>query len=207
MSSQHDESQQDQSQQNQSQQDQSQQGYSQHGYGPYGYGPRGYWQRGYGQPGDPWTSQYWTRGFGPFLRGEPSDQHLRVSDAERQTVTDRLAQHFADGRLDQAEFDARVDKAMNAKTRADLTGLFDDLPETGAPAAMGPAGTDQPYAYRRRGHPILMLVLFFIVASAFAHLLWWTAGPIIWLAFLAFAVLFATRTIGRARASRHDRWL
>ena len=44
--------------------------------------------------------------------------------------TDRLAEHFADGRLDQAEFDERVSRAMNAKTRADLSGLFADLPET-----------------------------------------------------------------------------
>jgi hypothetical protein len=164
-----------------------------------------YSRQGYGQPGDPWAAQYWTRGFSPLFRGMYSDQHLRVSDAERQAVTDRLAQHFADGRLDQAEFDARVEAAVNAKTRADLSNLFTDLPETGAPAAMGPAGIDHPY--RRRGHPVLMLVLFVIVASAFGHLLWWTAGPIIWLAFLVFAVLFASRTIGHARARHHDHWL
>jgi GntR family transcriptional regulator len=63
-----------------------------------------------------------------------SDQHLRVSDAEREAVADRLAEHFADGRLDQAEFDDRVGRAMSAKTRADLSGLFADLSETGAPA-------------------------------------------------------------------------
>ncbi len=63
-----------------------------------------------------------------------SDQHLRVSDAEREAVTDQLAEHFAAGRLDQAEFDDRVGRAMSAKTRADLRGLFADLSETGAPA-------------------------------------------------------------------------
>ena len=63
-----------------------------------------------------------------------SGQHLRVSDAEREAVTDRLAEHFAAGRLDQAEFDDRVERAMSAKTRADLSGLFDGLPGTGAPA-------------------------------------------------------------------------
>ena len=63
-----------------------------------------------------------------------SDQHLRVSDAEREAVADRLAEHFAAGRLDQAEFDVRVGRAMSAKTRADLSGLFADLSETGAPA-------------------------------------------------------------------------
>jgi len=66
-----------------------------------------------------------------------SDQHLRVSDAEREAVADRLAGHFADGRLDQAEFDDRVGRAMSARTRADLSELFADLSETGAPAVPG----------------------------------------------------------------------
>jgi GntR family transcriptional regulator len=74
-----------------------------------------------------------------------SDQHLRVSDAEREAVCDRLAGHFAAGRLDQAEFDDRVARAMSAKTRADLRGLFADLSETGAPAG--------PELARGRGGP------------------------------------------------------
>jgi Domain of unknown function (DUF1707) len=141
-----------------------------------------------------------TRGFSPLFRGmyPPSDEHLRVSDADRQAVTDRLSQHFADGRLDQAEFDDRVGQAMSAKTRGDLNGLFSDLPETGAPAV-----TDLP---RRRGYPVLLLVLFVLLASAAAHMLWWVAGPVLWLVFLAAAVMLITRTVGRARAG-HDRWL
>ena len=91
-------------------------------------------------------SQSWARGFSPLFSGPYSDQHMRVSDAERQAVTDRLAEHFSAGRLDQAEFDERVGQAMNAKTRADLSGLFDDLPETGAPAV-----PERPR--RRHRHP------------------------------------------------------
>ena len=66
----------------------------------------------------PATSQQWTR------RIRYSDQHIRVSDAERNAVADLLGQHYADGRLDQAEFDDRVGRTMAAKTRGDLTGLF-----------------------------------------------------------------------------------
>jgi len=60
---------------------------------------------------------------------------MRVSDAERTMIADRLARHFSDGRLDQAEFEDRLDRAMRAKTRADLIGLLSDLPEglTGPP--------------------------------------------------------------------------
>lgn len=81
----------------------------------------------------PSSTQQWTR------RIRYSDQHIRVSDAERNSVAELLGQHYADGRLDQAEFDDRIGRTMAAKTRGDLTGLFDDLPETG-PNGAGPAG-------------------------------------------------------------------
>lgn len=58
------------------------------------------------------------------------DANLRIGDAERTEVADRLAKHFSDGRLDEAEFGDRLDRAMRAKTMADLTGLLADLPET-----------------------------------------------------------------------------
>jgi hypothetical protein len=152
-------------------------------------------QRDYYPGSDPRTGQYRTRGFSPLFRGIYSDQHLRVSDAERQAVTDRLAEHFADGRLDQAEFDDRVGRAMNAKTRGDLSGLFSDLPETGAPAV-----PDGPR--RRRGHPILLLVLLVIVLSATAHALFWVAWPMLWLGVIAVAFLLGSRSFGRSRPSQ-----
>jgi GntR family transcriptional regulator len=96
----------------------------------------------------------------PASGGMYSDQHLRVSDAERAAVSGRLAEHFAAGRLDQAEFDDRVGRAMSAKTRGDLRGLFADLSETGAPAVPelprgsdgtpggGPGGRGSPIEFR-----------------------------------------------------------
>lgn len=134
-------------------------------------------------------------GFSPLFRGVySSDQHLRVSDAERQTVADRLGQHYADGRLDQAEFDDRVGRAMNAKTRADLSGLFSDLPETGAPAV-----ADHQALGRRRRHPVLVFVLLVLFIMATAHAVLWATLPWLWVAFLGLALLFVTGTIGRHR--------
>ena len=153
---------------------------------------------GYSWGGYPWSGSwgpYRGRGFSPLFRGAYSDQHLRVSDAERQAVADRLSEHFAAGRLDQAEFDDRVGRAMSAKTRADLGGLFADLPETGAPAV--PA---QP-RYRHR-HPVLLVALFVVLAVMTAHVLWWTTVPLLWLGFFLVVVLFATRTVGRSRPDR-----
>lgn len=68
--------------------------------------------------------------------------YLRVSDAERQQVADVLKQHATDGRLDQAEFEERLDRTLRAKTRADLSGLFDDLPrlDSEPEPVYGPAG-------------------------------------------------------------------
>lgn len=137
-------------------------------------------------------NQNWTRG---WFTGPASDQHMRVSDADRQAVADRLAEHFSSGRLDQAEFDERVGRAMSAKTRADLDGLFDDLPETGAPAATEPTA-GQPR--RRTRHPILLAALIVFVAIAAAHVVW----PLLWIGFLVAIVLLATGTFGRGRPSQ-----
>jgi hypothetical protein len=139
-----------------------------------------------------------TRGFSPMFRGLYSDQHLRVSDAERQAVADRLAEHFAAGRLDQAEFDDRVGRAMNAKTRADLSGLFSDLPETGAPAVPG-----QPHhPVRRRRHPVLVVVLLVLFIIAAAHTVLWVSWPWLWVAALGVGLLFATGALGRSRPNQ-----
>ncbi len=143
-------------------------------------------------PGGP----YRNRGFSPLFHGPYSDQHLRVSDAERQAVADRLAEHFGDGRLDQAEFDERVGRAMNAKTRADLNGLFDDLPETGAPAM-----PELPRRRHRR-HPFLAVVLLVLVIVAAAHAVAVVTVPWLWVGFFAVILLFATGTLGHSRSSQ-----
>jgi len=67
---------------------------------------------------------------GPALRRASwAGSQMRVGDAERMAVADRLAKHFVDGRLDETEFDERLDRAMRATTMADLTGLLSDLPD------------------------------------------------------------------------------
>jgi len=75
---------------------------------------------GYGPPRVGW--------YGGPRRGVWSDPNMRVSDAERTQIADALSKHYADGRLDDAEFRVRLDKAMSSKTRGDLSGLLTDLP-------------------------------------------------------------------------------
>jgi hypothetical protein len=147
----------------------------------------------------PSTSQQWTR------RIRYSDQHIRVSDAERNSVAEILGQHYADGRLDQAEFDDRIGRTMAAKTRGDLAGLFDDLPENG-PSGAGPSGPDDravPYrGPRRRGgivRALLLVLLVFICANfawhAFTSLFF--VGPLIWLFAIVAVVLLVNRSAHR----------
>lgn len=53
---------------------------------------------------------------------------IRVGDAERSDALDRLGTLFADGYLDVGEFEERTGQAAIARTRGELSMLFDDLP-------------------------------------------------------------------------------
>jgi pSer/pThr/pTyr-binding forkhead associated (FHA) protein len=53
---------------------------------------------------------------------------LRASDTERNRATDALRQEFIDGRLSHDTFMFRMQSALGARSRGQLTGLFTDLP-------------------------------------------------------------------------------
>jgi Domain of unknown function (DUF1707) len=66
---------------------------------------------------------------------------VRASDRERDVVVQRVQQAFAEGRLDDTEFDERMRAALTARTRGDLDVLLADLPaETTAPGPVPAAG-------------------------------------------------------------------
>jgi hypothetical protein len=128
--------------------------------------------------------------------GPVPEGHLRVGDAERQRAAMALGEHFATGRLDQQEYDERVQAAYAARTRVDLQQLFVDLPE---PAPFRDRAPETParaaQAARRRYGPRMILpilpLLFvgLIVASAVARfpifplffvLLWFGWGRRAW---------------------------
>ena len=97
------------------------------------------------------------------------DDRMRISDADREHVTERLREHFAAGRLDSEELDERTTAALNAKTYGDLRRVMVDLPEpapvgasTGAMPPPDWRGRQHVYAYRRgpRLLPLALLVLF-----------------------------------------------
>lgn len=100
------------------------------------------------------------------------DPDLRVSDAERNEVADLLAKHYGDGRLSQDEFNERVDRAMNAKTQSDLSGLFDDLPVLDG----GKEPVRKPPARGGR-RPLLYLALIVSLLIVAGHGVWWFFMP------------------------------
>jgi hypothetical protein len=59
---------------------------------------------------------------------------LRLSDRDRDQVIEFLGENAAAGRLTLAEHQERVEKALAARTRADLEPLTRDLPSTPTPA-------------------------------------------------------------------------
>ena len=112
----------------------------------------------------------WARGSASRPSASHADPNMRVSDAERAEVADRLSKHYSDGRLDEAEFNERIDQAMRAKTHADLSGLLADLPASepsGTPRAGQASGSAAPVPRprpTRRNHRFLELVLIVVVA-------------------------------------------
>jgi Domain of unknown function (DUF1707) len=158
------------------------------------------------------SSQSRTHGLVPRFRYGYTDQHIRVSDAERTEVADRLAAHFAEGRLNQAEFDERVAQAMNATTRGDLRGLFDDLPEPGPAGTPGRPGRGQhspAHPVRHYGNPFSLVLLVVVItavgtAGEAASREGWLPGVKTWLTIgvITAIVVYAAGMLSRSRAAR-----
>ena len=65
------------------------------------------------------------------------EPNLRASDADREATANRLRQHHIEGRLDQDEFQARLDSCFAAKTVGELADVTRDLPAARAPRRSG----------------------------------------------------------------------
>ncbi len=64
---------------------------------------------------------------------EQADGRLRISDADRDQISDVLGEHAAEGRLTMDELDRRVGVLYAAQTRAEVAPLVADLPPLVAP--------------------------------------------------------------------------
>ena len=80
---------------------------------------------------------------GYFDPGGAAHMHasLRASDTDREQLVDVLKAAFSEGRLDQDEYNSRMEQAYSAKTYGELRVLVADLP--------GPVPPAVPYQYTR----------------------------------------------------------
>jgi hypothetical protein len=80
---------------------------------------------------------------GPVDRAGSSDRaQMLASTADRERAVEYLKTAFAEGRLDQEEYDARVGRALAARTFGDLDALTLDLPGARVPVPPPPPGTN-----------------------------------------------------------------
>jgi hypothetical protein len=82
----------------------------------------------------------------PQPPGRPAVPEVRASDLERDAATHRLQAAFAEGRLDDTEFDERMRAALTARTRGQLDELLTDLPSSvaGSPGTSVTPVTGRP---------------------------------------------------------------
>jgi hypothetical protein len=119
------------------------------------------------------------------MSGRPD---VRIGTAEREHAASALGEHYTAGRLTAEEFDERVRLAYQARTGADLTPLFADLPA---------AQPDRPERYRRGVDRRLALIVVLVAVSiawvAFVHVPPFFVFPLVWIFF-------------GARRFAHHRW-
>ncbi len=114
-----------------------------------------------------------------------SDQHFRLSDAEREQAAAELGEHYVQGRLSQDEHGERLDAIWAARTRGDLVRIFSDLPSPyfarTAPVFRGPATGGRPTPWRRgMPTPLLVVLALLVVFTVLTHLPIILIGLLVW---------------------------
>ncbi len=137
------------------------------------------------------------------------DDRIRISDADRERVTVRLREHFAEGRLSSDELDERITAALSAKTYGDLRHAMADLPD---PAPVPPpAWEPPPWVGRRggiaawRGPRILPLALILLIAALVIPGAGWLFFAFVKVVFVLWLVALLAGIVAAARFRRHVR--
>jgi hypothetical protein len=140
-----------------------------------------------------------------------NDDHLRISDEERDRAAAELGEHYALGRLDRTEHAERLDRVWAARTRGELPAIFRDLPGTGygrAPA-LPPFGTFptrpgvpapwmvSPVVRRQRGlpGPFVLVLGVLVMITVLTHWPVIVVGLLVW---------FVLRSRSHRSHARHD---
>lgn len=148
--------------------------------------------------------------------------NIRIGDADRESVTSRLREHYAEGRLTSEELDERISATLSAKTFGDLRPIMADLPEPAQPGPIGPQPGPMPppypgsvYGYRRgpRLLPVALFLLFlvlFLPGAGFAMFAFVKFALLAWLVLCVAGIFTAARlrrrNHRRTRPGQGDPW-
>jgi hypothetical protein len=139
------------------------------------------------------------------------DDRIRISDADRESATARLREHFAEGRLSPEELDERLSAALSAKTAGDLRRVMADLPGP-APVAvhaapLGPGAAGGGLVFRRgpRLWPLALLALIAVAAIPGAGWLFFAFFQLV-LALWLVACLAGVFAVARFRRNMRRYW-
>lgn len=103
---------------------------------------------------------------------------IRAADADRERVAERLRKSLAEGRLDMAEFQDRLERCYTARTLGELGDLVRDLPRQEAPADRGLLARLPPLRRSLRSlAPILIALI--VVSAALGHHVFWLWIPLV----------------------------
>lgn len=132
-------------------------------------------------------------------------ENLRIGDAERDEAIVLLREHMSAGRITAEEFDERMSAALTAKTRGELTVLFNDLPgrtpgdpyAAHTPTPVQPVMEQRPAAKQSRYKSLAIVVVLTLLAMSLRH---WGI-PLLMLGLLLF---YFFNLSGESRGSRHQ---
>jgi hypothetical protein len=110
---------------------------------------------------------------------------LRASDADRETVAERLHQAAVEGRLDADELEERLHLALRARTYGDLKRLVADLPGKAPAVWRERPRSPMPFAVTTLAIAVrvaIVLVAAMVVVAVFAFTaMWWIVWAIVFL--------------------------
>jgi hypothetical protein len=150
------------------------------------------------------------------------NDHIRVSDADRERVASQLRDQYAEGRLTADELDERITATLGAKTVAELRRVTADLPvpePAAAGAGPGGPGAGRPappwagrpwggrgFAVRRhRGPRFLPVLLLLLVAALVIPGAGWLLVAFVKVVLLFWLVALVAGLFAAARFRRHVR--
>jgi hypothetical protein len=111
-------------------------------------------------------------------RNASRNPNLRAADADRERIAEQLRQSHAEGRLNLAEFQQRLERCFEAKTVRELDELVIDLPRPGEQDERPPLGWSLPRPLHLTPLASILIALI-VISAATGHGLFWLWIPLV----------------------------